>query len=106
MVFPHSVSFFALVALAAVFKGESHASLYTLACIDGFLGCDLIRRAFLKKAARTCIKAFAVFPHNNEIYILRSLVFQRCIDAGVELNRPQIYVLIEAETELKEDALL
>ena len=94
-----------LVAFAAVFEGEPYAALHTLARIDGFLSRDLVCRASLQEPARACIKAFGVFPDDNEIYILRFLVFQGRIDAGIELNGPQIYVLIQAEAELKEDAL-
>ncbi len=97
--------FLSLVSFSGDVEGEADAALHTLACIDGFLDGHFIGGSPFKDAARAGIEPFGVFPDDHEIDFLRSLVFQRRIDAFIKFHGAQIDVLIQFKAGPQQDAL-
>jgi len=50
-------------------------------------------------SARACVCPFGILAHYHKIYLFRLFILKRAVDIRVELYRPQVYVLVELETE-------
>ena len=66
-----------LVSFAGVIKRITQAALNTATGVHAFLNSNFVRSAFKNEPAGTGVQAFVVFSNNDEIHILRLLVFQR-----------------------------
>ena len=94
------------VALARVLERVAQAALDALACVDRLLDGDLVGRASLEEAAGAGVEALGVLADDDEVDLLGSLVAERRVDAGVELDRAQVDVEVELEAQAQQDALL
>ena len=101
----HERELLLLVALAGELEGPADAALAALAGVDGRLRGDLVGRALLQPAADAGVHVFGVLADDDEIDVARPLAGQRGLDAGEELDGPEIDVLVEAETQGQEQAL-
>ena len=65
---------------------------------------DFVGRVLLQEAADAAVQVFGVLADDDEVDVLRSLAGQRGFDAGEQLHRAQIDVLIELEPQLQQQA--
>ena len=65
-----------------------------------------MRRALVLEAAHAAVQPLGVLADDDEVDVVRALVLQRAVDAGVELHRAQVDVLVELEAQAQEQALL
>ncbi len=63
-------------------------------------------RALVLEAAHAGVEPLGVLAHDDEVDVLRPLVLERAVHAGVELDRPQVDVLVQLEPHGEQDALL
>ena len=56
-------------------------------------------------AAHAGVHAFGVFADDHEVDFVGSLVLERGLDVGIELDGTQVDVLVELEAGLEQDAL-
>ena len=95
----------AVVAAPAVREGPAQAAVHPEAGGDHLLGGDLLRRILAQEAAGAAVEVLGVLPHHVEADVLRALVLERTFDAGVELDRSQVDVLVELETNRQQQTL-
>ena len=96
---------FRVVPLASVLEGPADAPLAAFAGVDGRLRGDFVGRALLEEAADAAVEVFGVLADDDEVDVLGALAGQRRLDAGIELDRAQVDVLIELETQFQQQAL-
>ncbi len=87
-------------------EGVADAALHAHPCVDRLLHRNLVRSALAQRPANARVEALGVLPHHHEVNLLRALVLQRCLHTRVELDRPQVDVLVKLEAQLEQDALL
>jgi hypothetical protein len=66
-----------------------------VALADGLLG-YLVRRALFEASAPAAVFAFGILAHADEIDFLMTLITQRALRSGEQLDRAEIDVLVEA----------
>ena len=98
LVLATSVSCFLLVALAGVVEGPADAALAALAGVDGGLRGDFVGRALLQEPAHAAVHVLGVLADDDEVDVVGPLAGQRRLDAGEQLHRPEVDVLVEAGT--------
>ena len=94
------------VTLRGEFESELQAAVDLEAVVDHFLNRDFILGSLHGNAAHTGVDVAGVLADDDIVDVFGSLVGERRNDAGIELDRTQIDVLVESETELEENALL
>ena len=100
------VSCFLLVSLAGVVEGPADAALAALAGVDGRLHGDFVGRALLEEPAHAAVHVFGVLADDDEVDVVGPLAGQRRLHAGEQLHRAEVDVLVEAEPQFQEQALL
>ncbi len=93
-----------VVAAARELEGPADAALAALAGVDGRLAGDFVGRVLLQEAADAAIQVFGVLADDDEVDVCRALVAERRLDAGKQLHRPQVDVLIELKSQLEQQA--
>ena len=94
-----------LVAPLSVFEGVAQAALDALAGIDRLLGRDLVGRTLFQEAASPGVDALGIFAHYHEVDVLWPLVGERRRYVGIELDRAQVDVLVQLETQPEQNTL-
>ena len=102
----HQGELLAVVAPPAVLEGPAQAAVHAEAGGDHLLGGDLLLRPLAQEAAGAAVQVLGVLPHHVEADVLGPLVLQRAVHPGVELDRPQVDVLVELEPDREQQALL
>ena len=98
--------FFLLVPPAREFEGIAQTALDSAPGVDAFLNRHLVRRALEDEPTRAGVEALVIFADDDEINVFRFLVLQRAESLVVELDRPQVDVLLEVEPQAQQDSLL
>ena len=108
MVLATSVSLLALgvVTFAGELEGVADAALAAAAGVDGRLGGDFVRRAFVHEAAGPAVEVFGVFADDDEVDVIGTLVLEGRLDAGEKLHGAEVDVLVEAEAEVEQQLAL
>ena len=104
LVLATSVSFLplGLLRLRRQLERIADAALAALAGVDGRLGGDFVRRALVHEAAGAAVQVFGVLADDDEVDVLGPLSLQRRLDAGKQLDGPQVDVLVEAEAQVEQ----
>src|SRR6202012_1867284 len=79
----------AVAAALREIEGVFQAAFNAETRVDAFLDGDFLGLAFVLKTAGAGVKAFVVFANDNEIDMLRALVFERAIFGAIETHRAQ-----------------
>ncbi len=94
------------IALAGEVERVANRALGPEASRHVHLGRCLLGRALVLEPAHVAVQPLRVLPHHHEVDLLGALVLERALDAGVELDRPQVDVLVELEANTEEEPLL
>ncbi len=90
------------VAAAGVFERPADAPFAALAGVDGGLRGDFIRGPLLEETADARIQVFRVLADDHKIDVFGLLAGQGGLDAGEELDRAEVDVLVEIEPHLQQ----
>ena len=60
---------------------------------------------FLKNPAGPAVEAFGILADDHKIDVLRPLILEGGVHAGIELDGTKVDVLVEDETQTEENAL-
>ncbi len=77
-----------------------------LARVDGRLRGDFVRRALVHEAAGAAVEVLSVLADDDEVDVRGAFVAKRRFDAGEQLHRPQVDVLVEAEAQVEQQLAL
>ena len=97
---------FGIVALAREVEGPTNAAFATFASVDRRLDGDFVGRVLLQEPARSGIEILRILTDDDEIDVLRPFAGQWRFDAGIELHRTQVDVLVQLESHLQQQASL
>ncbi len=94
-----------LVPLAGNVERELQAAVHLKTGVDHALLGHLMGRALLLHPAKTRVQARRILADHHEIDVFRALVLDRGLNVRIQLDRPQVDVLVQFKTRPKENAL-
>jgi hypothetical protein len=88
-----------------LFERIPQAALYTLTGVHRGLDCDFLGRPLASEPSGAHVQIFVVLADNHHVDVGRALTSDRRLHALVELDRPEIDVLLKIEAEPQQDTL-
>ena len=95
-----------VVALLCVFKGPADTALAAFSRVHGCLRGDFVRRVLLQEPAHAAVQVFGVLADDDEVDVFRAFARQRRLDTRVQLDRAEVDVLIQLESQFQQQAFL
>src|SRR5262249_27034122 len=97
---------FGIVAFFAELERVPNAALAAAASVESGLRGDFVGRAFVEKALHAAVEVLGGFADDDQGDAFRPFVFGWGLEAGEQLHRAEVDVLVEAEAEVEEELAL